>query len=538
MKVPDTLLSFLSKKDSYPHQPDQITHIQTHISHVFIVPPFVYKIKKPVDFGFLDFSTLEKRKKYCKKEVELNRRLCDDVYIGVVPVDQENGSFTIGSEKEPDSGAVEYAVKMNKMVRENFLIGIVKKRELKDWHLEKVVKKLVPFYKNQQPDETILSYGEPEKIKFNTDENFDQTRSYIGETIDKIAYNSIHFFTNEFLKRGEKLFLERIESKHIVDGHGDLHLEHINISEEKLCIYDCIEFNERFRYQDIAADIAFLAMDLDFYRYFRKSRKFISEMAQELNDRSLHRMIDFYKCYRAYVRGKVKSMESSEEEVPENDRKKAAEKAKRNFQLALNYALLGSEPLLLVYMGRVASGKSTLAGQTAEKTGIRHFMTDKIRKTIAGVPETTRLPENERQQLYRPDLSNKTYHTLLKNGISLAKKGESAILDGTFGSKEKRANILSDCKKEGIRVLFIETTAPDNIRSERLKQRNSHTDVISDARLEDMDFLDDRFENPEELNSGQLIRIDTSASAETTLEKLFHIFSDSHLNRLTSDESD
>jgi len=192
---------------------------------------------------------------------------------------------------------------------------------------------------------------------------------------------------------------------------------------------------------------------------------------------------------------------------------------------------------LLVYMGRVASGKSTLAGQTAEKTGLRHFMTDKIRKTIAGVPETTRLPENERQQLYRPDLSDKTYHTLLKNGISLAKKGESAILDGTFGSKEKRANILTKCKKEGIRVLFIETTAADELRSERLKQRKNQSDVISDARYEDMDFLDDRFENPDELNSELLVRIDTSGPAEKTLDKLFHSFVDSHLNRLLSNDS-
>jgi len=536
LKVPETLLNFLSKKNSYPHQPDQITHIQTHISHVFLVPPFVYKVKKPVNFGFLDFSTLEYRKKYCEKEVELNRRLCDGVYIGVVPIYSSGESYKINPEKKPRSKPVEYAVKMKQMKKENFLIGIVKERKLTDAHLNKIIDKLVPFYKNQQPEESILTYGAPEKIKFNTDENFEQTRSYVGQTIDKIGYNSIRFFTNQFLKRGEKLFLKRIEDKRIVDGHGDLHLEHINISEEKVCIYDCIEFNERFRYQDVAADIAFLAMDMDFYRYFRKSRTFISEMAEELNDPGMHRVIDFYKCYRAYVRGKVKSMESSEDEVPENDRRKAAKKAKRNFQLALNYALLGSEPVLIIFMGRVASGKSTLAGQTAEKMGFRHFMTDKIRKRIAGVSETTRLPEEERQGLYRPDLSEKTYRTLLENGVSLTKKGESAILDGTFGSKEKRANIISECKKEGIRVLFIETTAADDVRSERLKQRKNQPNVISDARLGDMGFLDDRFENPDELNSGLLFRIDTSESAEKTLDKLFHLLAESHLNRLLSDD--
>jgi len=537
LKIPDILLEFLKKKDSYPHQPDQLKHIQTHISHVFIVPPFVYKLKKPIDFGFLDFSTLDNRKYYCEREVELNRRLCNDIYIGVIPVCRTDGSYLLEPENQIDSEPVEYAVKMKLMAKENFLIGTVKEGNLKDQHLEMVIEKLVPFYKNQQPDDSISEFGDPKKIKINTDENFEQTRSYIGHTIDKSAWHSIRFFTNEYIQRGEDLFKKRVNDHHIVDGHGDLHLEHINISEDKVCIYDCIEFNDRFRYQDIAADLAFLAMDLDFYRYFRKSRKFISRMAEELNDPGLHRVIDFYKCYRAYVRGKVKSMESSEEEVPEHDRAKAEKKARRNFQLALNYALIGSEPVIMVFMGRVASGKSTLAGQLANKLGIHHFMTDKIRKTIAKIPETTRLPENERKNLYNPELSEKTYRTLLENGISVAKKGESVILDGTFGRKDKRKNLLANCKERGIRILFIEATATNEIRTERLKKRNKRNDVISDARLEDMDLLDRRYDNPHELKPEQLIRIDTSVSVVKTIEILTHLLVESHLNRLLSNES-
>lgn len=328
---PDHLIAFLKNPGSYPHNPGQVEHIQTHISHVFIAPPFVYKFKKPVNFDFLDFSTPEKRKYFCEREVELNRRLCEGLYLGVTQVFLENGSWSF--ESTNSALQVEYAVKMNLLEKKNFLIHTVKEGKLSKEHLDRVINKLIPFYRSQTPDEKILKWGKPKKIKVNTDENFKQTKPFIGDTIPKHTYYAIRTYTQRFLDENRELFLKRIDKKRIVDGHGDLHLEHIYMTDDHVCIYDCIEFNERFRYQDITSDISFLAMDLDFNNLRNEARYFVEEMSAKLHDPDIKQLIDFYKCYRSYVRGKVKSLQSSEEEVSLSDRTHAAGLAGRYFKL-------------------------------------------------------------------------------------------------------------------------------------------------------------------------------------------------------------
>ncbi|MGF1670193.1 MAG: AAA family ATPase [Balneolaceae bacterium] len=532
--ISDTLFHFLNNPESYPHKPDHVKHIQTHISHVFIAPPYVYKMKKPVDFGFLDFSTLEKRKYYCKKEIELNRRLCSDIYIKVVGLVKKNDTYVLEPDHPERFETVEFAVKMKQLPRENFLIGLAKNGKLEMCHLEPVADKLVSFYKNQKPDEKILHFGMPESIRINTDENFEQTKSFIGNTIDESVFNLIRKFTDRFLNKGKKIFEQRVREKRIVDGHGDLHLEHINLTGGKVCIYDCIEFNDRFRYQDIAADLAFLAMDLDFYQYQRESRDFVRLMSDKLDDPGLNRMIDFYKCYRAYVRGKVKSIESSEEEVPEKDRLRAKSKATKHFQLALYYALLGSEPVIIIFMGRVASGKSTLAQKLSEKLGICHFMTDKIRKEIAGLQSAVRLPDEKRDKLYQPEISNETYGKLIESGKKKIQNGESVILDGTFSQAGRRKQMISDFNESGIRYLFVETTAADEVRVKRLLNRKKKKKVISDARLEDMAMLDERYNPPEEISADNLIRVNTGMTEEECLDHIFGELLKNHLSRIVS----
>jgi uncharacterized protein len=274
--VPDLqlLIDFLKKPGSYPHKPEQVEHLQTHISHVFIAPPYVFKLKKPLDLGFLDFSTVEKRKYFCEQEVKLNRRLCNEIYVGVVCLAGSEGSFELIPATEKPENPVDYLVKMKQLQNDHFLIRKVKEGNLKREHLERVAYRLADFYSEQNTDPDILKYGEPSVIRYNTDENFNQTREFIGETIDDKAFQAIRYFTNTFLERGDDLFQKRINEKRIIDGHGDLHLEHINLSENGICIYDCIEFNERFRYQDVAADLAFLAMDLDFHHLQMESLYF------------------------------------------------------------------------------------------------------------------------------------------------------------------------------------------------------------------------------------------------------------------------
>lgn len=222
------LLHFLEQPESYPHQADEVQHIQTHISHVFIAGTFVYKLKKTVNFDFLDYNTLEKRKKLCYQEVKLNRRLSDDIYLGVIGFAKKEETYFFEEEHLDSEKIVEYAVKMNKLPDEHFLIRYVEDDKLTREHLDRVADTLAAFYRDQNQHSELSKWGEIETIKVNTDENFEQTEPFIGQTIDQNSFTAIRYFTNRYFQQNGRLFQQRIEDGRIVDGHGDLHLEHIH----------------------------------------------------------------------------------------------------------------------------------------------------------------------------------------------------------------------------------------------------------------------------------------------------------------------
>jgi len=522
-----SLWKFLENREVYPHKPESIKHIQTHISHVFMAPPFVYKIKKAVDFGFLDYSTLDKRKHFCEREVELNRRLCTDIYLGVIPIFKKEDTFTFNSEN-PEA-IVEYAVKMNMLDAKYFLYSYIENNTLSEEHLDRVAEKLSGFYQQQEPGEDILQYGEIEQIRFNTEENFQQTESFIGKTIENEEYRAIKYFTDRYFEKNHSLFNRRINQKRIVDGHGDLHLEHIHINPKSICIYDCIEFNERFRCGDLAADLAYLAMDLDFQECRNESRYFVEQMAQKLNDPDLLKIIDFYKCYRGYVKGKVKSLQSTGDENSPKKRNQLQKTATDYFHLSLRYALLGSKPVQLIFMGRIATGKSTLAEHMAKSLNIDHISSDRIRKKLAGLPLYKRPSAQKRKELYSEEMSKKTYQHLFDEITVHINSGESAILDATFSKRAHRKELKNLFESVQANYLFIETQAPDETILARLKTRGKEMGAVSDARLEDFDKLTAKYESPEELSERNLLKVSTKGSLTETLENLYEKLVDHRL---------
>lgn len=525
------LLHFLKRPDSYPHESDSVQHIQTHISHVFIVSPYVYKLKKEVDFGFVDYSSLKKRRKYCHREVQLNRRLTEDVYLGVVGIAEQDGSYVIGSvDQDLDSGSiVEYAVKMRKLSDEYFLDSYIRDGKLTEQHLDRIVEKLARFYSNQQQGKELSGWGAIDKVKVNTDENFSQTERFIGETIDQSTFQAIQHYVNKYYREHMALFQKRQEAECIVDGHGDLHLEHIYITPDEVMVYDCIEFNDRFRYGDLAADLAFLAMDLDFKGCWKEERYFVDRMTEKLGDSDLGRIITFYKCYRAYVKGKVKSLQGAEEEVPPEERSEAVDLASRYFRLSLRYALLGSEAMVVVFMGRVGTGKSTLSKQLANKLNVDRYSTDHIRKRSMGLPLTERTPDAQRDLLYSKEISEKTYAGLREKAITVGVEGGSVILDATFSKKRDREKLVEVLGINDIDYIFVEARASDETIKERLQARDGQNDVISDARLEDFDKLTKAYENPTEMDSQHIIHINTNQKVEGSSRELYTKLADRNL---------
>src|SRR6056297_1480022 len=526
------LIKFLKSRESYPHAPETVKHIQTHISNVFIAPPFVYKTKKRVDFGFLDYSTLEKRKYYCDQEVELNRRLCSEIYLGVEAVVSDGTLLKLVPRKELSNKhhVVDYAVKMKLLDETWFLHSYIERDELSHEQLDRVAVKLANFYDSQSPDASVAQYGDIEKIKFNTDENFEQTEQFIDDIIRREAFKAIRYFTNSYLKQNERLFQKRVSENRIVDGHGDLHLEHIHVSPGGVCIYDCIEFSERLRYGDQAVDLAFFAMDLDYNEKWKESRYFIEQMSEKLDDPELSTIIDFYKCYRAYVKGKVKSMKSAEEEVDEADRSSAAKTASVYFNLSLRYALIGSRPLVIICMGRIGTGKSTLASHLGNTLGVEVFSSDRIRKEIAGLPLNERPPAEVRKNLYSPDMSRQTYRTLTDHAIQNFQDGNSVILDATFSQLTGRRELMDKLESLGADYLFIEARASDNVVKSRLKDRENK-EVVTDARLEDFEMLTDSYEEPNEIDSHHLKGVDTGSDLTVTIDKLYRKLINRQLDR-------
>jgi len=303
--------------------------VQTHTSWVLILKDVVYKIKKPVNFGFLDYSTLEKRKEMCYKEVELNKRLCPWVYIGVVPISEINGKWVV----ENDQNIVEYAVKMRRIPEEAILSNRLDKATEEE--LKGVARVVADFHsKAKRVDE----FGKIEIMKYNTDENFAQTEKYVGITISKEDYEFIKEKTNEFYERHGNLFEKRIKEGRIRDGHGDIRTEHVAFLKEGICIFDCIEFNDRFRYGDVLNDMCFLSMELEYFGKENLAKAYEEEYRAITRDPDFEVMLPFFKCYRAYVRGKVNSFLLDDQNLSEEEKEKAKERAFRFFKLARKYA--------------------------------------------------------------------------------------------------------------------------------------------------------------------------------------------------------
>jgi aminoglycoside phosphotransferase family enzyme/predicted kinase len=504
-KRQERLLAFLASPTSYPHRPDEVHSVETHISWVFIASPFVYKVKKPVNLGFLDFSTLEKRHHFCRRELELNRRLCPEVYLAVTPIYEGDRGFSFD---DAVGEVAEYAVKMQELPHGWFLSELLAKRAVREVEIDRVISRLHSFYESQTPRPEIEEWGRSEKLKISTEENFAQVTPIVGNTLSPLAFDAIRHFTNKFYVANETLFEQRIQQRRIRDCHGDLRLDHVHLTPEAITIFDCIEFNDRFRFIDIANDLAFLAMDFDFEMQHKLGDLLLRNAAREFHDPGMLQLTDFYKCYRAFVRGKVESIQAISETTA--DREKHVKRAARYFRLALRYATIGSEPCFLVVMGRIATGKSTVAKQLASELGWPIFSSDKIRKTLAGLPLTVRTPPGLREEVYSDQMTDQTYEQLLKKGLAAVNIDGGVVLDATFASRAKRDFLREHCATVGFRLQVIELEADRDQIAKRLKTRDESTAEVSDARLEDLDKLSAAYQPPLELPG--VITVSTAAS--------------------------
>ena len=328
-----SIIDDLQNPAAFPDKTEGVSVVQTHISIVFVADEFVYKVKKPVNFGFLDFSSLEKRKYYCHQEIELNRRLSKDIYIEVLPILFDGAKHILGG---ASGDIAEYAVKMKRIPEDRLMKSVFERGELAGDHLKRIGKVLADFHSTTLRTPEIDQFGKSEAFKINTDENFEQVERYIGTTIQQNQFKAIKKWTNDFYRSNSGLFFERIKAGRIRDCHGDLHMEHICLTED-LPIIDCIEFNDRFRYSDTVADIAFLLMDLEYHGGEKYSKRLWNEYMNLAGEINVDSLLTFYKVYRAFVRGKVNSFQVDDDNIGSEEKEQAIQRARKYFRLAHSY---------------------------------------------------------------------------------------------------------------------------------------------------------------------------------------------------------
>ncbi len=487
--------------------------IQTHTSWVFIAGDFAYKVKKPVNFGFLDYTTLSARRFFCAEELRLNRLLSPDMYLDVLPITEERGKLRIGG----TGRVIDYCIKMRALPQSALMTERLRKHQVGFIHIDEIARRISDFHRRAERGRQVGQYGSSEIIKVNWDENFAQTVDFLGKTISQNEFGEIKEVVERFIAKQRELFRCRRQGGFVRRCHGDLHSKNIFITD-RVYIFDCIEFNPRFSCCDVASEVAFMAMDLDYFNRHDLANFFIERYLVYSGDEGVLPVLNFYRCYRAYVRGKVTGFQLNDPTISRQAKRRAKDVARLYFQLAARYArLIEERPWLVVVMGLPGTGKSYLARKFAARRLAVHLMSDSIRKQLLGIPVDEHRFDGYGQGIYTAAISQKTYEEMLYRARVFLSGGQSVILDATFLSEETRNRCRELGEKLGVPVLFVWADCPEETVVRRLRRRRT-AQSLSDAKITVYRAMRERFKPP--ASSRDLLRIDTREPVSKTLERI------------------
>jgi uncharacterized protein len=527
MELPE-LIEALSAPAAYPHPVDKVVVLQTHISVVFLAGPYVYKIKKPVNLGFLDFSNLARRRHFCAEEIRLNRRLAPHVYLGLVPIVGMTKGALIGGAGEP----IEWAVQMKRLPADATAERRLELGQVSIETLQALARKLAHFHAQAEGGERISLFGRFDIVARNARENFEQAIPQIGLSISRGVYERLRTLTEERLLALEPLIEKRAALGKTRDTHGDLHLDHVYLFPDEappgdLVIIDCIEFNERFRFADPVADMAFLVMDLIFHGRRDLARPFAAAYFEAAADAEGLALLPFYVAYRAAVRGKVEGMELAEKEIPADERTRALLKSRGHWLLALGeLEQPAHRPCLILIGGLPGSGKSTLAALLAERAQCRLLRSDVVRKELAGIASKDRARAHFGEGIYTSEWTDKTYAECLRQAESMIFEGQRVIVDANFGTEAKRELFLAAARRLGVPALFLLCTADPAVVGTRLDQRQGDA---SDADRSIHQKAAQRWEAPGPAARSALREISTTGAKVQALEQALTVLTEAGL---------
>ncbi|MEX2588968.1 MAG: AAA family ATPase, partial [Chitinophagales bacterium] len=483
---------------SYPHSTsDKIRVIETHISVIFLTGDFAYKLKKPLDLGFLDFTTLEKRKFYCEEELRLNSIFAPEIYIEVLPVYEKEGKFSF----QQKGKVAEYILKMRQFDQEQILSSKVESGDVSPELFTQLAQKLAYLHQKANSDQEISSYASAQAVQKIAEQNFNQTEAYIGKCISEESFENIRKSTLGFLDKNKALFETRQKSGKIRECHGDLHLNNICIYKGEIQFFDRIEFNKEFRNIDVVYDLAFLIMDLHYRKQYTAANRLMNEYFEQSGDYEGAALLPFYACVRAYIRGKVIAFRLKNQEIQTKERNEIIAEAKAYFDLAESYTKT-EKTALWIMSGLSGSGKSTVARKIAEEKQFLIIRSDALRKHLTGVP----LYEKGPQEIYKAEVSQETYNTLIKLAEFLTNRGVSVILDARFDKRNLRIKAMQLAEEKQLDFKIIYCQANTEELKKRLKLRSGD---VSDA---DASLIDQQAKTFEEFTDSEKVFVDTSVS--------------------------
>lgn len=501
------LISQMLDPAFYPHpvqEPLQL--IQTHVSYVILTGEYAYKIKKPVNFGFLDYSTIEQRRHFCEEELRLNRLGAAELYLDVLPVTAAG----INGEGE----AIEYVVKMRQFPQDTLLMAMFERGELAEEQVVELAKTIARFHAKTATSDYIRSFGKVEQVREAIDQNYEQTEKYIGIAQTQAQFDGCRDYTDRLFAEHADWFDRRIAQDKIRECHGDIHLNNIAYWKNQLLLFDCIEFNEPFRFVDVMFDIAYIVRDLDSGNRSDLTTLFLNTYLEQTGDWEGLQVLPFYVNRQAYVRAKIVSFLLDDPAVPAADKADAQKTAAKFYQLAWRYCQPKQGKIILV-SGLSGAGKSTTARHLSQQTGAIYLRSDAVRKHLGGIA----VDDRGDASLYTSEMHEKTYARLLELGLLLAESGYAVILDAKYDRQSYRQAAIEQAKSHAIPLQILFCDAPPEVRRDRVAKR---TGDIADATV---DLLPQQeFEAFTDVEQTDVQVVDTTQAIEPQLARVMSNF--------------
>ena len=488
------LIEALKKTSQYPHLATQIEVIETHLSWVVLTGPFAYKIKKPLALGFQDFTTLAKRKEYCEKEVHFNQTLAGPIYIEAVAIygTEDAPSFI---EKGP---ALEYAVKMHEFPQENLLRVYAEQNKISKRHVESIASTLALFHQQTTLCPSNLSFGSPDEIFAPVKDNFQALKALAIAQPHLDTLEHIEKWSTNTFNHLRSIMQQRKDSGHVRACHGDLHLGNIVMLKNEPVIFDCIEFNESFRYTDFINDVAFLAMDLEHLGKASLANHFVNRYFEISMDYDGIALLRFYKCYRAVVRAKVTGLLLDQQNSPDAKNEHLQSDFAAFLALAKSYTE-SQKPELMIMMGPSGSGKTLYSEELLTKQAAFRLRSDVLRKQLFGLDPLTKTTPLQKESLYCVEATQTLYQRLQTLAAQLIQHGYSVIIDATCLKEWQRSLFHEVAKKQHITFKIYLFVCQIDVLEQRIIDRATYGDV-SDA---DLSVLAKQMDEAEPLNDDE-----------------------------------